>query len=164
MRLLRGVFLGWPQVFFLIILLAVAAAAWNISAPDWMLPLAPSIAAELWGRLLAVYCLIIIGSHLIVHPAVAVLRAAFCQQDQEPTTDWLPVFAGSCEAVLFASAFHIGKPVYIAVWLALKIAAGWKLWEPGRNRFGVFVIGNGLCIGSAYLGAKVIAAVLRQAP
>ena len=123
--------------------------------------MAPSIAADRWGRLLAAYCLIIVGAHLIVHPVVAVLRAAFCPADQEPTTDWLPVIAGSCEAVLFASAFHIGKPEYIAVWLGLKIAAGWKLWEPGRNRFQVFLIGNALCIGSAYLGAKAIAAVLR---
>jgi hypothetical protein len=135
--------------------------AWDRSAPGWILPLAPSIPADRWGRLLAVYCLIIVAAHLIVHPAVAVLRAAFCHPDQQPSTNWLPVIAGSCEAVLFASSFHIGKPGYIAVWLGLKIAAGWRLWEPGRNRFQVFLIGNALCIGSAYFGAKAISAVLR---
>ena len=63
--------------------------------------------------------------------------------------------------MLFATAFHINKPGFIAVWLALKVAAGWKLWEPGRNRFEVFVTGNALCLGCAYVGARAIAAVIR---
>jgi hypothetical protein len=161
MRMLRGIFLGWLQVFFLLVLLALAGLAWDRHAPWWIVTLAPNIPADRWGRLLTAYCLIIVGSHLIVHPVVAVLRAGFCPPNQTPTRNWLPVLAGSCESVLFASAFHINKPEYIAVWLALKVAAGWKLWEPGRNRFQVFLIGNALCIGTAYLGAKAIAAVLR---
>jgi hypothetical protein len=161
MKMLRGIYLGWTQVLFLLFLLALAGVAWGRSAPWWLMTLAPSIAADRWGRLITAYCLIIIGSHLIVHPVVAVLRAGCCPPNQTPTPNWLPIISGSCEAVLFASAFHINKPEYIAAWLGLKVAAGWKLWEPGRNRFQVFVIGNALCIGSAYLGAKVIAAVLR---
>lgn len=161
MRLLRGIYLGKPQVYILLSLLALAGVAWNISAPPLIVALAPSVAPDHWGPLLSVYCLILIGSHLVVHSAVAVLRAATCPPDREPTANWLPVIAGSCESLLFATCFYINKPEYIAVWLAVKVAAGWKLWEPGRNRFEVFVTGNALCIGCAYIGARAIAAVLR---
>ncbi|MCX5794656.1 MAG: hypothetical protein NTY77_04070 [Elusimicrobia bacterium] len=158
---LRGIYLGKPQVYILLALLALAGSAWNISAPSWIVALAPSIAPDRWGPLLSAYCLIVIGSHLVVHPAVALLRAATGPPEQQPAPNWLPVIAGSCESVLFATSFYINKPGYIAVWLGVKVAAGWKLWEPGRNRFEVFVTGNALCIGCAYIGARAIAAVLR---
>lgn len=161
MRLLRWIFLGWSQVYILLALLALAAIAWDLSAPSWIVALAPSIAPDRWGRLFAVYCLTIVGSHIVVHPAVAVLRAATSPPDKQPAANWLPIIAGSCESVLFATAFHIGKPGFIAVWLGLKIAAGWKLWEPGRYRLEVFVTGNALCIGCAYVGARAIAAAIR---
>jgi len=40
MRMLRWVFLGRNQVYILLALLALAAVAWDISAPSWIVALA----------------------------------------------------------------------------------------------------------------------------
>lgn len=48
------------------------------------------------------------------------------------------------------------------MWLALKVASQWKRWEgKERGTYNVFLIGSGLSLAMAYLGAWVAA---RHAP
>jgi hypothetical protein len=70
---------------------------------------------------------------------------------------WLPATVGALERILYFFAFLMGKPEFIAVWLALKVAGQWsqwseqkiqleKKWLSGRAIFQVFLIGNALSI------------------
>jgi hypothetical protein len=78
----------------------------------------------------------------------------------------LPQLVGLVERSLYVASFQIGKPEFIAVWLALKVAGQWKLWEEGRTADGVelpgrlfynlFLIGSGLSIAYGTVGAQLI--------
>jgi hypothetical protein len=60
----------------------------------------------------------------------------------------------------------MGYPGFIAVWLGLKVVPQWKRWNEntkmagkeleGRAVFNIFLIGNGLSVVFAGLGAKCI--------
>lgn len=69
---------------------------------------------------------------------------------------WLPATVGALERTLYFFALLMGKPEFIAVWLALKVAGSWPQWSEliplgkkrlsGRAIFQVFLIGNALSI------------------
>lgn len=78
----------------------------------------------------------------------------------------LPQLVGLVERSLYVASFQIGKPEFIAVWLALKVAGQWKRWEEtgtadgseisGRLVYNLFLIGSGLSVAFATVGAQLI--------
>jgi len=80
----------------------------------------------------------------------------------------LPEMVGILERMLYTSSLLIGRPEFIGLWLALKVAGGWKGWsEPvkapdgkivinGRDLFSVFLIGSGFSIAYGVTGALLI--------
>lgn len=79
---------------------------------------------------------------------------------------WQPRLTGIVERVLYVAAFQVGKPEFIGVWLALKVAGQWTRWskEPntgenvpqGRSIYQNFLIGNALSVIYALVGFKLI--------
>ena len=77
-----------------------------------------------------------------------------------------PMMLGILERSLYVAAWQFGKPEFMGVWLALKVAGQWKAWGEdivGRDRiilgraiFNVFLIGNGLSISYGVVGALII--------
>lgn len=68
----------------------------------------------------------------------------------------LSVALGVVERLLYTTAFLMKAPAFVAVWLAFKVAAKWKeqeAWE--RSNYIVFLIGSGLSIAIAFLGAWI---------
>lgn len=73
---------------------------------------------------------------------------------------------GVVERVLYTASWQLGKPEFIAVWLALKVAGQWRRWTddmcpngpvvPGRTIFNVFLIGNALSIAYGSTGGLLI--------
>lgn len=77
-----------------------------------------------------------------------------------------PKILGYIERSLYVGSFQLGKPEFIGIWLALKVAGQWNRWSedkkygehfvPGRHTYNIFLIGNGLSIAYAITGAKLI--------
>lgn len=73
---------------------------------------------------------------------------------------------GFVERALFVATLQIGRGEFIGVWLVLKIAGQWKRWAEGekvgdevidgRSSFNLFLIGSGLSIAYAFVGAQLI--------
>jgi hypothetical protein len=74
-----------------------------------------------------------------------------------------PKMVGVLERTLYSAAWQFRRPEFIAVWLALKVAARWNLWSEdkevggrivsGRSVFNIFLIGNGFSICYGVMGA-----------
>jgi hypothetical protein len=85
---------------------------------------------------------------------------------------WQPSILGCVERALYVAFFQLGKPEFISVWLAMKIAGHWKGWSEdreyeggvitGRMVYNIFLIGSALSIGYAVTGAKLVEWCLRQ--
>jgi len=79
---------------------------------------------------------------------------------------WQPGVLGCVERFLYAASFQLGKPEFIGVWLALKVAGQWKRWGEdqeyegrliaGRAIYNIFLIGNALSVSYAVIGAKLV--------
>jgi hypothetical protein len=77
-----------------------------------------------------------------------------------------PRLIGVIERTLYVASLQMGKPEFIGVWLALKVAGQWKRWETsgsiagniveGRVFYNIFLIGSGLSVAYAVGGAKMI--------
>lgn len=77
-----------------------------------------------------------------------------------------PMMVGMIERVLYTTSWILGQPIFIAVWIALKVAGGWKGWNEmqiknglkvrGRSIFNVFLIGNAFSIAYAIAGSLFI--------
>lgn len=84
----------------------------------------------------------------------------------------LPKLVGFVERTLYVAALKMGKPEFVGVWLALKVAGQWKRWSEevkgesgsiaGRIIYNIFLIGSGLSIAYAVVGAELISALLSQ--
>lgn len=62
---------------------------------------------------------------------------------------------GMVERALYSASIQFGKPEFIAVWLALKVAGSWRLWsetDTGRVILSVFLIGNALSVAYGVVG------------
>ena len=80
----------------------------------------------------------------------------------------LPAMVGVLERTLYTTSMLLKQPQFIGLWLALKVAGGWKGWsEPvktpdgkivlnGRDLFSVFLIGSGFSIAYGITGALII--------
>ena len=85
----------------------------------------------------------------------------------------LPFFVGIIERTLYVASWMLGSPEFIGIWLALKVAGGWKGWSDdpdmpvkpgssatvkitGRLFFNSHLIGSGLSVLGALVGALMI--------
>ncbi len=78
---------------------------------------------------------------------------------------WTTYILGIIERALFTSSVFFGAREFIAIWLAIKVAAQWKSWEgnPGkvgearlaRARYNLFLLGTGLTVAYSVLGAQI---------
>ncbi len=157
--------LRWPWCFVLGILVGIGLFFWFLFpiAPEWMQRAAPMIPADRWGRLLGIYTFTMVFNHVIIHPSLLGMRRLFGIRRTAGETPWPPVFVGLCEAVLYPTSFLFGKPEFIGVWLAIKAAGNWKLWQvdvEGRIRFQLFLIGNALSILIGFLSFGLMKALV----
>ena len=78
-----------------------------------------------------------------------------------------PAIVGFIERTLYVAAIQMSAREFISVWLAIKVAGQWNRWAEGyksggetivtgREFFNVFLIGNGLSIAYALVGALII--------
>lgn len=87
------------------------------------------------------------GGHLIVHPVMVWLRKYINMEDQK--RDHLASWLGCLERAMYVSAWFVNFPQFIGLWLSLKVAGGWKMWQEddnSRGHFTIFLIGSGLSI------------------
>lgn len=81
-------------------------------------------------------------------------------QNNQRESSWLPGIVGWIERVLFIIAIQNSAYGFIGIWLALKVAAQWKKWKDkeqnGRIAYNIFIIGSGLSVIFAIVGAKLI--------
>lgn len=74
---------------------------------------------------------------------------------KEPGLLTLPM--GIVERLLFTTAFLVGTPSIIGIWVALKVAVQWDRWstKSQRGTYNLFLIGTALSILFGYLGACI---------
>jgi hypothetical protein len=102
-----------------------------------------------------------------------------CWKKERPDEWWLPVIVGLVERALYVGFITAKVPALIGVWLALKVVNKWHPWTEGLKEgasqsvlkdginkagrhlsgssiFSIFVIGNGVSIGYAFVGSYLI--------
>lgn len=147
-------------------LIAVGSLLWIFfpSNSPVLQKLLPRVIATRWGLFLAMYCFTMAASPLIIHPLMVGMRYLFntiSQDELRMDNLWPSLFVGFCEAVLYPSAFLMGKPEFIGVWLAVKVAGQWNFWSEdfiGRKRFQMFLIGSALSLIVCVLSFTIIKA------
>lgn len=166
----RRLFLGWAWLLVVLGLIILGFLLWRYfsAAPGWMLRAAPIIPANRWGRLLGLYAFIIVVTHLIIYYSLLCVRLLFDlipKKEMSAKNIWPPILVGFCESILYPTSFLVGKPEFIAIWLALKTAGQWKLWQEGhkdlyegRRYFQMFLIGNALSVAFGLLAFGLIRA------
>jgi hypothetical protein len=73
--------------------------------------------------------------------------------------DYQPILMGLIERTLYMSALLFGHGEFIAVWLGLKVAGGWKRWQNekiGRYLYSRSLFGSGLSLLYALMGFLLI--------
>jgi len=80
---------------------------------------------------------------------------------------------GVVERVLYTTSWLVGKPEFVAVWLALKVAGQWSRWTgsdgvtntatSGRPIFNIFLIGNAFSIAYGLAGGVLVEMLSRGA-
>jgi len=140
----------------------------------WCNPQLPVIFAKLSKRVRfdalsiagGILLLSIVITHLAIFGASRLLRLLLDLHGDDSRADmWSPALVGITESVMYPIAFFLGKPDFIGVWLAVKVAGQWVRWKgdagqsrkstspsgvenlnEGRRRFNGFLVGNALSI------------------
>lgn len=166
---------GLPKIWklTLLILIVVGMLLLYFGGPD--LPLLAVITPQNlhidWSRLLGVYLVAAPATHFIIafvlsHTSILfVLDGSNLRQRM-----WPPALIGFLEAIMYPTAFLIGHPEFIGLWMALKVAGQWGWWtvtnedeekvHQGRRRYYQSLIGNALsvlCGATTYLGILLLA-------
>ena len=79
---------------------------------------------------------------------------------------WHRTAIGVIDSFMYTTSWIVGKPEFIAIWLAFKIAGRWNVmfkvkypkeisWYPGKA-YNIFHIGNGLTIIFAFMGGYYV--------
>jgi hypothetical protein len=147
---------------------AIGFVVWfsDFQPPHWLTTPQPNIASAGWRRLIGLYFFSVAGSTLIINPILMAIRKLFglaSSDDVRFVYLWPPILLGTCEAILYPTAFLMGHAEFVGVWLAVKVAGQWNLWlddRHGRNRFNMFLIGNAMSIALGVLVWYVMRAVL----
>lgn len=69
---------------------------------------------------------------------------------------WTAAYVGLIERILYVASLQSGAPEFIGIWLALKVAGGWKRWSERRKIFQVFLIGSGFSVLYSVVGFRMI--------
>jgi hypothetical protein len=75
---------------------------------------------------------------------------------------YMPRVLGLVERALFIASIQASQAEFIGVWLALKVAGQWRAWSEGivgssgRTVFSIFLVGSGMSVAYAFVGAKMI--------
>jgi len=118
---------------------------------------------------------IVIG-HCCTSKIVNELWKPLLQQDKDTRPfSYTPRIVGHVERTLYFFAIFSGFEEFIAVWLALKAAGKWVVWEKGtttnneekkkdtgRAFYNVFLIGSGLSVGYAFVGVNLVHLLLDE--
>lgn len=68
----------------------------------------------------------------------------------------LSIHLGIIERILYSSAFMLGAPSWVAVWLGVKVAVQWNRWKgEERATYNVFLIGNAISILFGFIGSCI---------
>ncbi len=144
--------LAWWIVFNVVVLLS-GIGSWLClpAVPPSIADAFPLVPAGRWGRLLGLYAFSAVVSHWIIYGLITVVRRVIGVPNPFDRVHFFPpAFVGYGESVLFPTAWLLGKPEFIGLWLAIKAAVQWKLWDvgqEGRSRFNIFLVGNALSVG-----------------
>jgi len=109
-----------------------------------------------------------VGVGWVAHLLVSATSKAMLQNlgDANHAWAWHPRFIGVIERALYTFSWLVGKPEFAGLWLALKVAGRWSHWDAsdgkcqgqasGRERFNVFLLGNGLSLAFGIVGGITI--------
>lgn len=67
-----------------------------------------------------------------------------------------PQILGVVERILYTTALFTGETTIIGVWLGLKLASQWKVWNDSRKIFNISLICNVMCLFYSWVGFKLI--------
>lgn len=119
-----------------------------------------------WTPPILGYAFSVIVGHLCIAAVVDCLYAGVGSEGKNRQANYFPGLVGVLERVLFVASLQMGKAEFIGLWFALKVAGGWKRWGEGielggvkidgRSLYNIFLIGNGLSIAYAVVGAQLI--------
>lgn len=158
-----------PRWWYLILLLLAATGIcliWlNPQLPHEFGRLSKRVRPDAWSTLGGILLLSIVFTHLLIFGASRLLRLLLRLQGDDSQADmWAPALVGICESVMYPMAFFFGRPEFIGVWLAVKVAGQWVRWKgevgespksgksdieklnEGRRRFNGFLVGSSLSI------------------
>ena len=179
----RKRFLPW---WWYVILLLLSAAGicliWlNPQLPHEFGRLSKKVRPDAWSTVGGILLLSIVLTHLLIFGVSRLLRLLLRLHGDDSHADmWSPALVGISESVMYPMALFLGKPEFIGVWLAIKVASQWVRWKgdagqfpasgesdieklnEGRRRFNGFLVGSSLSImsGTATWGALKIWVVL----
>lgn len=162
-------FLPW---WWYVILLLLAAAGicliWlNPQLPHEFGRLSKRVRPDAWSMVGGILLLSIVLTHLLIFGASRLLKLLLRLHGDDSQADmWAPALVGIAESVMYPMALFLGKPEFIGIWLAVKVAGQWVRWKgdamqssapgeseieklnEGRRRFNGFLVGSSLSIMS----------------
>lgn len=169
----------WYLLLFLLFVAGIYFIWFNPQLSHEFGRLSKRVRPDAWSRAGGILLLSIVFAHLFIFGASRVIRSRHLLNlhGSDSLADmWSPTLVGICESVMYPMALFIGKPEFIGVWLAVKVAGQWVRWKgdagqsaasgdfdierlnEGRRRFNGFLVGNSLSImlGAATWGALKI--------
>jgi hypothetical protein len=107
------------------------------------------------------YLLSLVGGRIIIENIIGRLWKEYIPPEyaRQPK---LVAYVGFIESFLYTSATLVGRPEFITVWLAIKLAGQWSPTKTDIDRplFHLFLIGNGLnviiSVGAAFFIQQLI--------
>jgi hypothetical protein len=152
----------WYLILLLMLVGGVALIQENWQVPQQIQQLSPSVRPDSWSRLLGIYLVSIVITHLVSFYAARGMGLLLVLKGPDKLADvWSPTLVGISESIMYPTAILIGKAEFIAVWLAVKVAGQWVRWagegrndaeaNEGRRRFNRFLVGNALIILAAFV-------------
>ena len=80
--------------------------------------------------------------------------------DETPDQGLASDLLGMVDRALFMASLLSEHPQFIGIWLGLKFAGHWRQYKPnkisGWGRVNIFLIGNGLSLLFAFIGACIL--------
>ena len=168
--------LWWYVVLAVVLLKGILLVSSNPSTPPWLLAVIPWLPAETLSRVLGLFLISLVASDLLVFAAIRGVDKLFGLEGESTVEDlWPSTLVGVVEGIMYPISFLVGRPEFIGIWLAVKVAGQWVRWgtefpsrrgskrehqaeiieaKRGRRRFNKFLIGNALRIilaGGTYL-------------
>jgi len=121
----------WWYVFLLLLAAAgVSLICYNWQAPQWFGKLSTRVRPDAWSKFFGILILSVVIAHLVISITSVLLRLLLRLHGDETHADvWAPALVGISESVMYPMAIFFGKPEFIGVWLAVKVAGQWVRWK-----------------------------------